>query len=201
MVATRGRGSSNRAASYGHISMSSMVFERLPFRVKQAKLDAMSGQELLKYSELATNAVFRDWQRVFSGLEDEHAVSLPCGIATDLIRGPTFLEVKFPCPRDYGTLGGRPPRDDAPLRSLGKFTLIEVGSGALSSFSLSLSLSLSLALFDEKRIGSVEEDGFLAALRASKVPLASHRARRLFSDLDVKGIGRVLPGSIACPSF
>jgi hypothetical protein len=38
----------------------------LPFRVRQAKLDRLSGQDIVKYSQLAENSLYRDWHRTFA---------------------------------------------------------------------------------------------------------------------------------------
>ncbi len=45
--------------------MGALTFE-LPFPLRKAKLDTLSGQELGKYAQLADNRIFAEWHHLFA---------------------------------------------------------------------------------------------------------------------------------------
>jgi hypothetical protein len=59
----RGR-HNDRSASFGETSMSALQFD-LPFKIRKSKLDTLSGQDFVKYSQLATNPVYNAWRDAF----------------------------------------------------------------------------------------------------------------------------------------
>lgn len=50
-----------------HLGLGTHLDFSLPMKVRRAKLDRLSGQELVKYSQLATDPAYRDWRRIFIG--------------------------------------------------------------------------------------------------------------------------------------
>jgi hypothetical protein len=44
--------------------MSALQFD-LPFKIRKSKLDTLSGQDFVKYSQLATNPVYNAWRDAF----------------------------------------------------------------------------------------------------------------------------------------
>lgn len=141
----------------------------LPFPLRDAKLSTLSGQDLVKYRELAENPVFADWHKLFVS-------TLGQGSAEEAASGGRFSLPPYLIDNDCGMIHCEHILLRAQVASLHE----------------------KLRRYDLQRIGCVEAQGFSQALKLEGLPLSSESAYALFRDCDVRSLGKVIDPRFNC---